>query len=38
MQIEFSKLSTHSTALGVSAFVIEHFLKVEQIEKGYLVK
>lgn len=32
MQLEFSKLSTYSTALGVAAFVIEDFLKVEQAE------
>lgn len=29
VQINFSELSTHSTALGVAAFSVENFLKVE---------
>ena len=34
MKIKFSKLSTYSTALGVAAFTIEEFLKVDQAENG----
>lgn len=32
MKMKFSKLSTYSTALGVSAFAIEEFLKTDQAE------
>ncbi|WP_374723499.1 ROK family protein [Calidifontibacillus erzurumensis] len=34
LAIDFSKLSTHSTALGVAAFVIEEFLKTDQTENN----
>lgn len=30
MQLEFSKLGKYSTALGVSAFVVDHFIKAEE--------
>ncbi|RSD27047.1 ROK family protein [Mesobacillus subterraneus] len=30
MQLEFSKLGKYSTALGVSAFVVDHFIKEEE--------
>lgn len=32
LEINFSKLSTHSTALGASAFAIENFLKISNIK------
>jgi glucokinase-like ROK family protein len=30
VQLEFSKLGKYSTALGVSAFVVDHFIKAEE--------
>jgi glucokinase-like ROK family protein len=32
MQLEFSKLGKYSTALGVSAFVVDHFIKAEEAQ------